>query len=153
MTPDCLFHNWAKPNRTNVNNHAHTHRDANWPLALRDSLVSSQSFSKSSSSSSLMIAWTVSFSAHALCRIWRSEEIQTFTLQSAYVWALVFHWSFSYPWCVCMCVSVVHCVYLRDPCLGCIRGHSARWDPRPEGTLWLFHTDGGLSWRGLLTGP
>lgn len=50
------------------------------PLVLRDALISSQIFSKSSSSSSLMIAWTVSFNAHALWRIWRSRgNTQTYT--------------------------------------------------------------------------
>lgn len=55
------------------------------PLVFRDTLISSHIFSKSSSSSSLMIAWTVSFNAHALWRIWRSTEKNKHTIQ----WAIM----------------------------------------------------------------
>lgn len=48
------------------------------PLWIRDSLISSQTLAKSSSSSSLMMALIVSFRAQARWRMWRSDAHKVF---------------------------------------------------------------------------
>lgn len=63
-----------RPKSSNCLSNRRSYKYSSSPLLLRDSLISSQIFSKSSSSSSLMMACTVSFRAHALWRIWRSGD-------------------------------------------------------------------------------
>lgn len=72
-----------RPKSSNCLSNWRRYKYSSSPLFLRDSLISSQIFSKSSSSSSLMMAWTVSFRAHALWRIWRSGD-NTHTHTSKY---------------------------------------------------------------------
>lgn len=131
-----------RPKSSNCLSNWRRYKYSSSPLFLRDSLISSQIFSKSSSSSSLMMAWTVSFRAHALWRIWRSgDNTHTHTLLSTvtvFMVKLLYH---------------PHQFYLRGPCLGCTQERSVRWDPCLPGTLWLSYIGGGQSWRELLTSP